>query len=866
MRSSVHSTPPIPALQTPTPVDAVDFLKRREKLFKEIEKNYGKDKDGKPGQASYIKRKLDDKWAESGSPSESLALLEMIEKNLEQHKTALEEHTNVIRQKAEVEKANKNPGEIDMAAVGREIEFKMGIGKKYWHSYHETFGAQFYSDHEKKEDILQKIKKHKDPVIHTKPNSRKTKWFMPIFNNRKLTDPKMLLPQEIAGYSRLLHEAEAETSRALLDNTLDLQSILETGKPHPPSKKMPFQAGFDALGEIAKLAVVGSGTVVDKLGKGIVSHSKPEENPNYKKYLKYRDAIVSDLLWKFNPDGSRHGRLMQQYAEILKNNLDKNGLLDENSFQELMKIVEEEAKAANAGHEEQIKKMNETINDLNKKMYEDVKEHTKSEDDMFKYRAFQVFLIAAPFAGIMYLGPVLGAFSSVFQNADGIGEGIASLCTPEQTGIFGTVAQALRIDDLIRWLLTDLPVVSDVMNLTDYVIGGSIVQTALGGAVLPVLAGPLVPIAIAGLTSIYSVGRMADDYQKWYDSDTGKFPKHKKDLDEAIKKLRDELQDPDEIRSKKSKKEAEELIDKTVDANLDKPKRDELKRLLNFSSNMSETQIAQARKALEEKLKSLGLKEKDAQNKLQFGIMNIFDTFHAGPNLEGFYDKKFKILESAHSTEFLLRFLMSAAETECTQQGKFETGLLGKLFANDKILSVLKTCVVQGEFSEDALSKILVNADNKEIREQLERRVLYFISTADQNKSFDQMVQETNDAFNAAKTDRVALKKLEDALKNEQQHRKQEFILGIAQDRDISYDKNIETMIFNDPQRMKEITRLQELIKQKEISDMKEIISKNNGFALGDNATKIAKTMMPGTVPAMVKGVPMFTNQIAKAA
>ena len=157
------------------------------------------------------------------------------------------------------------------------------------------------------------------------------------------------------------------------------------------------------------------------------------------------------------------------------------------------------------------------------------KDQTADSDAMFKWRVLQVALIVSPFMGLSVMGPITHIFQGVFMNAGGIGNGIASLATGQYTGPFGDFCELLHLDDAIRWLLCDMPGLSDVVNILNTVVSSHLVQGVLGGVVLPLASSPLVPIAIAGVFSLFRANAEIDYSKKYGDA----FKNHEKAMREV---------------------------------------------------------------------------------------------------------------------------------------------------------------------------------------------------------------------------------------------------------------------------------------------------------------------------------------------
>ncbi len=492
--------------------------KFREEIIEVVNKIY--DKNSKPAIAV-----VDGLVKQYGNPTLSdearQAFVKSAKDTLSTRVKMVEQHANVLRKQAEVKRSQENPGEIDLNTLVPEMKSKMGYGNRRWLAASDPYGPQ-YDDMILSQDKIDEIKEDSSSTFYTKPSTGRSLPFIP-------------------SYKRLLHAANKQTSMALADNSRDLNALIETGKPLPP-KSSNAKAAEGVLGAGASMAEQSLNafhSIFNAAGKGIYSKSDPNQSSYLREYYDKRNKLFSNLLWSLEPGQSKNSKLLQRFKKILEDSENEDGLLDEKSFSELTKIITEEIKKDEGANKEQMTKFNERINDLNKKVLESAKEQTEDSDAMFKWRVLQVALIITPFAGVSIMGPITNIFSGVFMNAGGIGQGIASLATSEYTGPFGQLCEWLHLDEVIRWLLCDMPVISDAVGVVDSALSSDLVQGVLEGAIVPLAGSSIVPVAIAGVFSLFRANSEIAYFTKYGDA----FKGHEKAIREELSKIEQEALD-----------------------------------------------------------------------------------------------------------------------------------------------------------------------------------------------------------------------------------------------------------------------------------------------------------------------------------
>ena len=416
---------------------------------------------------------------------------------LEYRVELIAKHANVLRKKAEIRRSQLNPGAIDKRIFG-EVDSKMGRGENRWKYDQDPYGdsgVRVANSYQKKIDL---IKEGADPSIYTSPVSKKNITGMLFGSN----------------YNELVYEAENQTSVDLANNAYQLNSLIATGKLLPKKSassiaiKNAANGASDSAAHIVSKFFGAAEKVSGFVGKGIWAKSDPNYNKNLLKHYSKRNALMSDLFRNISPDRSKTADLMNRCQQILANaerddDGSNYGLLDATSFQKLTALAKEIGEKSDKANAAKIAEFTKKINDLNDTVLESAKEDTNDNDSIAKWRLLQIALMFTPFMGLSVMGPIL----NVFMNSAGLGQGLASLLTAEYTGPFGEVCEFLHLDELVQWLLCDMPVISNVVEVLDSVTSSGIAQGVLGNMVVPLAGSAVASFAIAGVAGIFHAER-----------------------------------------------------------------------------------------------------------------------------------------------------------------------------------------------------------------------------------------------------------------------------------------------------------------------------------------------------------------------
>ncbi len=540
-------------------VTPFDLDREKRILFAQFDSEYGFKED----QSRYLKEKFNER-IRGTDPSSYHRLFEGMRYLGEERKQRLERHANVLRQQAEVAKISQDPTNIDTNAAVAEMQNRIsleGQGSR-WKSEEDRFDPAFYHIRDDEKDKIEQIISNRGPVTQLGVANFSSELMPSNSLAKNIASSFLPFPASMASwrqansYPRLLKKARAQTRAAICEINWQIDNFLETGQVRDAPKNVVASSNPFVNSDVAHDIAAG----VNRLLSFVTNQKRdPKKTADWAKFERYRNNVVlPSLLHRISPNDTKHAELFRKYKQIIEQGqADGTGLLDPAAFNKLMALFENEIKAANAGNEAQNEEMMKKVNEINQKMYEAVKDKTADADDMRMARVAQLFLMISPFAGIAYMGPVLNVFSGVFQNAGGIAQGISSLASSDFWGPLGKVAEFLRIDDLIEWFLEDMPIIGNIFDITDEIVGSNIGQTVIGGG-MSVLSGPAIPVIVG---AAYCFPRLKNEMQH-FEKHGPLLEKHTKSLADEVNKLLSKMKDPESFYKLDS---AEALIDKKFD-------------------------------------------------------------------------------------------------------------------------------------------------------------------------------------------------------------------------------------------------------------------------------------------------------------
>lgn len=313
-----------------------------------------------------------------------------------------------------------------------------------------------------------------------------------------------------------------------------------------------------ALSNLAEGAAFAGFKATSWLGRGVISHSKAAED---KDFIKFQNEIDAWLARDRFISGAKSGRgtaYLFALKEMYKKLANTEGVLNPAEFSAMQTLISEAIKAEEKVNEDELKKFNEEVGKQNKAMLDAMKGVVKKDDDLWKYKVAQVFLILSPLGFFNYMVPVANLLGPLFASGMSFGEGLGAIATSPVLGPFGDIAAAIKLDVAIAAVFDNVPVVSDIGGVFNSVTDSDVAQNLFGVVSPSVTGSPLLPIAIAVVFSLNN--------QVKYNDQSDKRSQVVKDAD---KKLRALFEDFEKVaKNDKRKERIMEFANKELEANM----------------------------------------------------------------------------------------------------------------------------------------------------------------------------------------------------------------------------------------------------------------------------------------------------------
>ncbi len=319
----------------------------------------------------------------------------------------------------------------------------------------------------------------------------------------KETNPDQLSYKKLSpSYQGGVFQAQRQSAQDVNRDLSRLTNLYETGSdlnsvrrdflsPRMEKPKRKYSFPDDVKGVVARRL------------RRMSKKSEIDDSAGYQKFVKKRDAILRSLSAEMNSAGIA-SHIMSQIESILSQPgaVGSNGMIDQATFSRILEMLNEQKKKDCEGISKDVLR---EINALNKKASSIAKKDAENEDSVGNMRMLQLILILAPIIGIPLLAPILsGVGSAVFGS--GLAAGAPALMTTEAIGPLGSVVEFLHIDEAVGWLLTDLPILGELVGVVDTVLLSEPGQIIGGAFNAGVLSSPLIPIAGAVGFSLYMAG------------------------------------------------------------------------------------------------------------------------------------------------------------------------------------------------------------------------------------------------------------------------------------------------------------------------------------------------------------------------
>lgn len=381
---------------------------------------------------------------------------------------------NVDRQAYQIKEAELKPGKIDVSerasAIGRQVPFEGQDPKGGYFSGRSNVAGVASSVWGGSKEARQAVRK-----------------------NKSLDNPSRAVPST---YRNLVMDARSDCRSDIAIAEANLFAELN-GDPQLTRKqeKKIRTSNHRVASNISEFAAFGALKGFNWLTRGILSHSKAAEDSRFIDYQKGRDDLIAGartLLDKTSQGKTAYLNALKRFYEGLASSPEA---LSPKEFAELQQLISDAIVAEGKATKDEVEAFNKKINELNDEMLKGMKDLLKEEDNAWKYRIAQIFLIMSPLGFFNYMLPVANILGPIFSANLTFGEGIGKMMT--EVPIFGDIVAAIRIDVAVAAIVDNVPILSEFGHVIDAITDTEAAQN-LFGAVSPIVTGsPLIPIAIA---------------------------------------------------------------------------------------------------------------------------------------------------------------------------------------------------------------------------------------------------------------------------------------------------------------------------------------------------------------------------------
>lgn len=313
-------------------------------------------------------------------------------------------------------------------------------------------------------------------------------------------------------------------------NNKSLDKILDKGQKMSDKEKAQAKAELMKKGNLMNQALgtkrgpdaqnyleygaAGFSSLFRYLTRGFTdaSKSRASKTANYQEFIKKRDEILrTKIIPKLRSSSGLLEHLRSEKAR-LQSLLDSSDPKDRAEYEEMKNLIDQQIKEEEQANEKELADLKDSLNKINDEYLKKLQTFVDQDDQNFPWNLLLAASIIAPFApGLVFIGP---ATSYLGFGADLLGTtfagdfagGIADIITHPMFGIIGEILDDIMLDDLIEWFLTDLPIVSELVDLLDYILGNVVVQGAME-SMMPLLESPLLYFGIA---SVFATSTASD--------------------------------------------------------------------------------------------------------------------------------------------------------------------------------------------------------------------------------------------------------------------------------------------------------------------------------------------------------------------
>lgn len=343
-------------------------------------------------------------------------------------------------------------------------------------------------------------------------------------------------------YQNLVLDLKKEAEKEVTVANANIRSLMDQGRFLSKEEESVYGVENKHL-ERAKNALEFFGHGVRKFAgsalRGILKDSKANEDSRAAQYAQLRNTLLANVMTKIGPgmkDNTFYLRTLKRVNDLLGTSGD---ILDHETFCKMQKLISDEIEAEGKVNAEELKKLNESLQGLERAMLKDLQGLVKEEDQMWQGRLLQMFLLLTPLGAfsVFGLGSYLEFFSELlgplFDKALSVGEGLGKVAASDSINIgkkifgednfvgqyflnFGDYIHYAHIDEVIEFIVDETPVIKDITGIVDTLTDSNIFQEGMG-VLSPLSTTPL--LFELGIGIAYSLKRVPGEVDHYLDND-----------------------------------------------------------------------------------------------------------------------------------------------------------------------------------------------------------------------------------------------------------------------------------------------------------------------------------------------------------
>lgn len=375
--------------------------------------------------------------------------------------------------------------------------------------------------------------------------------------------PEVFLEPPSITYKNLVSDSKGKAEKEARIADANIRSLMDKGRLLTKEEESVYGVENKSLARV-KNALEFFGYGVQKLAgsavRGMLKDSKASEDSRAAQYAQLRNTLLANVMMKIGPgmkDNTFYLRTLKRINDLLGSSGD---ILDHETFVRMQKLISDEIEAEGKVNAKEMEDMNKVLQGLEREMLKNLQGIVKEEDQMWKGRLLQMFLLLTPLGAFSviglgsYMGFLTDLLGPLFNGALSVGEGLGKIAASDSINIgkkifgednflgkyflnFGDYIRYAHIDEVIEFIVDETPIIKDITGVFDTITDSAIFQEGMG-VFSPLSKTPLIfEIGVALLFSASRVPREVDHFGSVTKFKTESSEKLESAINEAVRKI-----------------------------------------------------------------------------------------------------------------------------------------------------------------------------------------------------------------------------------------------------------------------------------------------------------------------------------------